>query len=219
MAKCSNCSAPLRANTNQCSYCGTHNDVDLQSKHAYTVIQDSFDRLCPHCEKPLQTIDFDRSSTLVIERCSDCFGLFFEPGEIETLFENSVVSVFEINLHLMDNINKDRYQLKSAVKYIKCPVCRVFMNRSVFGHRSGVIVDRCKNHGIWLDSGEITHLLEWKKAGGQLLHQRQSVSENQKRKPARISPSDNSNSADYADSNIELDVLTTLASLMGKLFI
>jgi Zn-finger nucleic acid-binding protein len=40
------------------------------------------------------------------------------------------------------------------------------MSRVNFGYRSGVVIDRCTNHGIWLDSGEITHLMEWKKAGG-----------------------------------------------------
>jgi len=45
------------------------------------------------------------------------------------------------------------------------------MNRINFGHRSGVIVDQCRPHGLWLDSGELKHLLDWKKAGGQLLHE------------------------------------------------
>jgi Zn-finger nucleic acid-binding protein len=43
------------------------------------------------------------------------------------------------------------------------------MNRVNYGQRSGVIVDKCMHHGVWLDCGEITHLMEWKQAGGQLL--------------------------------------------------
>ena len=218
MAKCSSCSAPLPANTNRCLYCGTRNDVDLQGRHAYTVVQNPTDRLCPHCEKPLQTINLNPDAAFLIERCPDCFGLFFEPGEVESLLDNSVTHVFDINLQQLDNINKDRYQAKNVVKYIKCPICRTFMNRSVFGHRSGVIIDRCKNHGIWLDSGEITHLLEWKKAGGQLLHRQKSASERQKRKTARHTSSGSHKTIDTADYNLEVDALTTLASMIGKLF-
>lgn len=42
-------------------------------------------------------------------------------------------------------------------------------------YRSGVVVDRCRVHGIWLNSGEITHLMEWKKAGGQILNDQQKL--------------------------------------------
>jgi len=45
------------------------------------------------------------------------------------------------------------------------------MNRINFGTKSGVIVDRCKEHGVWLDGGELRHLFEWMKAGGKLLQQ------------------------------------------------
>ena len=45
------------------------------------------------------------------------------------------------------------------------------MNRVNFGARSGVIVDRCKDHGVWLDGGELRHLMEWMKLGGKLLDQ------------------------------------------------
>lgn len=47
----------------------------------------------------------------------------------------------------------------------------MMMRRMSFAYRSGVIIDQCSQHGIWLDNGEMTHLMEWKKAGGQLLHQ------------------------------------------------
>jgi len=60
------------------------------------------------------------------------------------------------------------------------------MARRSFGHRSGVVVDRCQEHGVWLDNGELIHLLEWKKAGGQMLHQQQSGQSKKKRpEPSR----------------------------------
>jgi hypothetical protein len=30
-------------------------------------------------------------------------------------------------------------------------------------------VDRCRDHGLWLDAGELRQLLEWARAGGALL--------------------------------------------------
>ncbi len=64
---------------------------------------------------------------------------------------------------------------ESKVVYLKCPVCSNFMNRVSFGSKSGVVVDRCKEHGIWLNAGELRHLFEWKKAGGQLLHEQREL--------------------------------------------
>lgn len=43
------------------------------------------------------------------------------------------------------------------------------MNRINFGSRSGVVIDRCKEHGVWLDAGELRQLCEWIKHGGKLL--------------------------------------------------
>jgi Zn-finger nucleic acid-binding protein len=175
MARCSCCSAPLAANTNKCLYCGTRNDVDLRDNHHYSIVRAQTNYLCPHCEKALQTIDLGLNGAFLIERCANCFGLFFAHGKIEALLEHSVASVFDINLQQLDHINQDRYLSDKADSYIKCPACQLFMSKNVYGYRSGVIVDRCKNHGVWLDSGEITHLMEWKKAGGQLLHEQHQI--------------------------------------------
>lgn len=168
MAQCTQCSAPLSANSNQCLYCGTRNDVDLGDKQQYNLISADSKLYCPYCAKPLQIIDLNLNGSFLINRCADCFGLFLDNGQIETLLDSRVAQVSLINLQHLDNINKERYY-NDEVKYIKCPVCQVLMNRVNYGQRSGVIVDRCQRHGVWLDCGEITHLMEWKKAGGQLL--------------------------------------------------
>ncbi|MGZ8137391.1 MAG: TFIIB-type zinc ribbon-containing protein [Methylococcaceae bacterium] len=218
MANCINCSAPLLANTNRCRYCGAHNDVDLTGKHDYQVVEQS-DRRCPHCEKSLETVDLNLGDAFLIERCKDCFGLFFDPGQVEVLLESAVANVFDINLQHLDNINKDRFQGNKPVKYVKCPVCQVLMNRNAYGYRSGVIIDRCKNHGVWLDSGEITHLLEWKKAGGQLLQERRA--QPAPKKPVRRpKPADSyaNNPLDYALDNAEWEVADAVASVVARLF-
>jgi len=173
MANCKNCSAPLLANTNLCDYCGVRNDVDLHAKHDFTVHKQTSKRDCPHCEQSLQTIHIQLAEDLFVDRCAECFGLFFDLGELERLLNHSVQQVHAINLTHLDNINTDRFQAKQVVRYIKCPECHEFMRRTNFAKKSGVIVDICRAHGIWLDSGEVTHLMEWKKMGGQLLHEKE----------------------------------------------
>jgi Zn-finger nucleic acid-binding protein len=53
------------------------------------------------------------------------------------------------------------------------------MNRKLHGKRSGVIVDSCREHGIWLDAGELRQLMEWSRAGGEKLNQEDRAFEKQ----------------------------------------
>lgn len=228
MARCSTCSAPLKANSNQCNYCQVRSDVDLRAKYDYSVIDRSSKRICPDCNIELKTISVNpvkvkNSEKLEIERCDSCFGLFFDPGEIEELLEKSVSNVFEINKKHMRSINRDRYKKDQTIKYRKCPICQNFMQRSNYGHRSGVVIDRCHKHGIWLDSGELTHLMEWKKAGGQKLDERLKSQSKAKQKTKRLSTpvdksnyntvSHNTNSFDLGD-----DLVDSISRLIFKLF-
>lgn len=175
MANCCSCSAPLPPDTNRCSYCGTRNDMDFTAINRFAVSREASGRQCPYCQIPLQTIQLTPDGAFVIERCQTCFGLFFDPGEVQAFLESSVAKAFAVNLKQIVNINRERADKDRAVRYIKCPECGKFMNRVNFGYRSGVVMDQCKQHGVWLDNGELIHLMEWKKAGGQLLDEQKKT--------------------------------------------
>jgi Zn-finger nucleic acid-binding protein len=168
---CANCAAPLPVGSISCDYCGSRNDVDLKGIHFYTTHETDSDRICPRCSISLKTIDLKMNGRFLIERCDGCLGLFFDPGELEAVLEASVSNVFEINRSQLGQLNRAGSGDALPVAYIKCPVCSQIMNRVNFGARSGVVVDRCREHGIWLDGGELRRLCEWMKAGGKLLDQ------------------------------------------------
>ena len=171
MANCSNCNASLPDGSLICQYCGSRNDIDLRGIHYYTTHESETPRICPRCAVPLATIDLNLQGKFLIDRCNQCLGLFFDPGELDALLDALVANVYEINGPGLDAINLHREPDSYPVSYIKCPVCSQLMNRVNFGARSGVIIDRCKAHGVWLDGGELNHLLEWMKMGGKLLDQ------------------------------------------------
>jgi uncharacterized protein YlaI len=93
MAKCTSCSAPLPANSQICSYCGVRNDIDIRGKHAYRLLNRHSLRICPECQSQLQTIRLDLQPPLEIERCETCYGLFFDPGDVEALLNSAVSPV------------------------------------------------------------------------------------------------------------------------------
>lgn len=233
MSNCINCGAPLPPKSIVCPYCNTRNDVDLKGLHKHRVEDAESERICPRCDKPLQTIDLKLEGKFLIERCTDCLGLFFDPGELETLLDKSVSKVFHIDSEQLDTISKLRRHEDYPVTYIQCPVCRKLMNRLNFGTRSGVIVDKCKEHGIWLDGGELRHLMEWMKAGGKILDQQKQLEmERLKRQKAErklrdtsiqssgaISP-DYSSFDDYGYGTYGggSDLLGTISRVVSKLF-
>lgn len=182
MSNCANCGAPLPPDSMVCTFCKTRNDIDLKGLYKHKTVIPETDRICPRCNKPMHTIDLKIEGAFLIERCEDCFGLFFDPGELEALLDKTVANVYRIDYSQIDDLNKMKRSEDYPVGYIKCPVCGKLMNRVNFGTRSGVIVDTCKEHGIWADGGELRQLMEWMKAGGQILHQQTELEkERQKR--------------------------------------
>ncbi|MEQ8791721.1 MAG: zinc ribbon domain-containing protein [Pirellulaceae bacterium] len=51
-------------------------------------------------------------------------------------------------------------------RYRNCPVCRRMMQRRHYGRKSGVIVDICRDHGVWFDADELHRILKWIRQGG-----------------------------------------------------
>lgn len=171
MARCSNCQAPLPPGSLLCEYCGNRTDIDLKGIHYNTTHENEASRICPRCNVTLKTLDLKLEGRFLIDRCDHCLGIFFDPGELEFLLEATVKNISGIDQTGLNAINEKREPNQYPISYIKCPVCGQLMHRVNFGAKSGVIVDRCKEHGIWLDGGELRQLLEWMKLGGRLLEQ------------------------------------------------
>jgi Zn-finger nucleic acid-binding protein len=202
---CSNCSAPLPVGSIRCDYCGSRNDVDLQGVHYYTTHATDSERVCPRCRIGLKSVDLKLQGRFLIERCDDCFGLFFDPGELEAVLDAAVKNVFVIDRSQLGQLSNSGSSAAQPVSYIKCPVCATVMNRVNFGTRSGVVVDRCREHGIWLDGGELRRLCEWMKAGGKLLDQERQ--EQRKREEAvaeKLRLQSNRSAASDADTSFDL---------------
>jgi Zn-finger nucleic acid-binding protein len=174
---CTNCGAPLQPKSNLCTYCDTLNDTDLRAIRRNATRKGEADRDCPRCAERMTSIDMRLSGGLLVERCKNCLGIFFDPGELEQVLDDSVSHVYEIDVERMNTIVAEEVNTDMPVKYLPCPACGALMHRKSYGRRAGVIVDRCREHGIWLDGGELGTLFKWAKAGGQLHHDRREEDE------------------------------------------
>jgi Zn-finger nucleic acid-binding protein len=140
--------------------------------------------------------------------------------------DKSVSNVFSINRKRIDALIREKREGNGRFAYRKCPVCKELMHRINFGARSGVIVDQCKTHGVWLDSGELKRLLDWKKAGGQLLHERvRQRKKEEELRQERLRAYRDTGSLGTGDgyfspspSESQFDLIDTVATVLGKLF-
>ena len=105
-----------------------------------------------------------------VSECAECGGLWLDPAVLQTLCNdrqrhNDVIATLSARA-------APRNVIADVVRYVPCPTCTKLMNRTNFAHISGVIIDVCRDHGIWLDRGELEHIIQFVESGG-LVKQRE----------------------------------------------
>ncbi len=184
MATCKCCGAPLLENVPVCSYCHAKIDVDLSAKGFQTVHAPERFRTCPVCKKEMDVLNIGQEDDpFYIDRCPACLGIFLDTGELDAIVRETVPSVRHINAEKLKQLKREMLDYNKTVSYRACPVCGKLMNRENYGKFSGVIVDRCRNHGVYLDAGELQLIQRWIAAGGNLLPQ--SISNSFRQEPRR----------------------------------
>ena len=167
--KCTSCSGRLTGPMTFCPFCGVRQDVNLRQIHFRDLGTDAA-LPCPHCFTPLDVIEFDSEPKVRIERCTTCYGTFFNPGELEVLLDAQTNPFVWLDPVQLNQISKD-FSHDPQIAYRKCPMCAERMSHINFGGKSGVIIDRCGTHGVWLEGSELRRLTEWWRAGGKLIYQ------------------------------------------------
>ncbi len=102
-------------------------------------------------------------ATIRATECSECGGLWLAPDVLQQLTDHHDVSAIvtsALSARTYTSATPD------VVRYIPCPKCTTLMNRVNFAHSSGVIVDVCKNDGVWLDRGELQRVIGFIDRGG-----------------------------------------------------
>jgi Zn-finger nucleic acid-binding protein len=165
---CVSCGAPLSATSDKCEHCDTLNDTDfrrLGEGRVEAAAETSEDLRCPRCQTELMALNIAMGDRYGVHRCKKCLGTFFRSEDLEKL----VLSVAEgqsLDEKRIATLCKESPREVWPIAYIPCPQCRQTMHRKSFGEGAGVICDRCKEHGVWLDGGELGKLMRWARAGG-----------------------------------------------------
>ena len=134
---------------------------------------------CPSCDVEMVDLVGDDHP---LRKCGECGGLWIDPQALQRLCDTreeraGVVSVLAARVPTTE-------AAPDVVKYAPCPSCTKLMNRVNFAKSSGVILDVCKNDGVWLDRGELQRVLGFVDAGGMAVsreREKQKLAEEQRR--------------------------------------
>ena len=117
---------------------------------------------CPRCKLPLTPV----SSIITACLCDQCEGVWLSRDTLEECLKLPLE--YLRNSPFWVTLEADHPEV-SLEPLISCPVCAIEMQRYPYDKKSQVIVDACKEHGIWLDDGELSKILEYREHSHQLV--------------------------------------------------
>jgi Zn-finger nucleic acid-binding protein len=149
---CPKCFALMFLGSKHCQRCGAAAEREQEVTAA--------GRRCPRCKQDLQTVSIGETKVL---ECSNCLGLWLDSRTFEKICADREQQAAVLGAA---NISASVGPMDSKISYIPCPECHQLMNRANFAHCSGVIIDLCKQHGVWFDRDELSRIVEFIQAGG-----------------------------------------------------
>lgn len=191
VVRCSSCGAPRQEGALACKYCGA--DFTLHEQDLETVCPKCLARVsnrakfCHHCGVRLMPENIAGQTTNLVcpvcgegyrlrnrklgevaaVECTRCVGLWLGHETVVSLVESAAKEALDVD-QVFGGLRASPQNAagQQGPLYRKCPECRRLMNRRNYGRRSGVIVDVCREHGIWFDAEELPKMLRWVRGGG-----------------------------------------------------
>ena len=192
VVRCSSCGGAREKGGNSCHYCGA--DFTLHERDLNTVCPSCFARVsdkakfCSHCaavlsaesiagedthlvcpvcpsDEKLLSRRLGREKISVLE-CQKCTGLWLGTESFRQLKQRVARGAVNFSGALARKPAPQKLKKQQGPLYRYCIRCSKMMARKQYAPGSGIIIDFCREHGIWFDSEELHHVLDWISKGG-----------------------------------------------------
>ncbi len=152
-AVCPVCFARCSSGARHCMECG----VRIEPQALFALAEGTH---CPRCNGSLR----DRAvGNLHLIECGACAGLWLGAAEFERLCRRAEAEAVAPGEFASGFQREETY---ARQKYIPCLVCSTLMMRRNYAGSSGVVIDACRPHGVWLDADELERVLAFVRGGG-----------------------------------------------------
>jgi Zn-finger nucleic acid-binding protein len=142
---CPECGKPVAATLAFCPFCGASVGEGL------TAI---LEPTCPRCRQHLES---SKDGTIPTEACHRCGGVWLDRADFVRAQRKPPPDELPYHKHALH---------PELGPYLACVRCGRLMNRKNFAHVSGVLIDECGRHGVWLDAGELDTIRRFVADGG-----------------------------------------------------
>ena len=149
---CPRCFAMVSVHARHCSRCGA---AIQRGEGSATALA------CPSCKAGLVSTVVGPSA---LDQCHACGGVWVGQGNFEAMAADKAERGQVLGA--LPGAAQSRAVAGEAVRYRPCPQCGKLMNRTNYARISGVVLDVCKDHGLWFDRDELRQVLAFVEAGG-----------------------------------------------------
>jgi len=149
---CPRCMGTVSVHAMHCSRCG----AEIRREEA-----SQSELACPGCKARLFHASVGDAH---LDQCHACGGVWVAQADFETIAGDHEERGGVLGV-LPGEGPKGPVRMEE-VRYRPCPRCGKFMNRTNYARTSGVILDVCKDHGLWFDRDELRRVLQFIEAGG-----------------------------------------------------
>ncbi len=190
VSRCGSCGAPVDGSSIDCPYCGgtllqdqarlglicpecyARNDNEAHyctscgiefAPQAVPQVGEALKCPCDGTEMTVRSVAGVR-----VQECAKCLGMWVPEDNFDSLIRKAVEAQRDnptAGLGLGDP-GERKVKFNGEVRYRPCPFCGDMMNRKNYDRRSGIIIDLCGDHGVWLDSDELEEIAAYIADGG-----------------------------------------------------
>ena len=175
--RCPSCGAPATEGDRACAHCGSllatrrcatcfalsPRDAERCVRCGALLPAEAFRAAAGTCPDCRQTLVARLAGVVGFAECARCGGLFLGQESFDAVARDAGTRE---RARALDAEPHPAAVAEPGFHYRPCPVCKKLMNRSNYGGGSGVIVDVCGPHGVFLDRGELTKIVDFLEKGG-----------------------------------------------------
>ena len=110
---------------------------------------------CPRCTLPMQAETYEGTDLMF---CGTCWGHWVGFDGFKKILENEVYSFSKTDTESVLRKWASQQAGEELTAIINCPDCSKEMRQMDFADECPVLVDRCDDHGVWLDCAEIKEI-------------------------------------------------------------